>query len=180
MRIQKDDSAGIFIDIQEKLFPVMHDSSSLEKNASILLKGLNTLQIPTIITQQYTKGLGDTIPSIRENCKNFDYIEKKTFSCCDEPEFISRLTTYRKRHVIIAGIEAHVCILQTVIDLLDRQYTPVIVTDCISSRKEHDKQAAINRFISEGAIVTTYESILFELCRVSGTDEFKKISGLIK
>jgi hypothetical protein len=180
MRIQHDDSVGIFIDIQEKLFPVMFDPSTLEKNVSILLKGLDVLQVPNIITQQYTKGLGDTIPSLRESCKHFSYIEKKTFSCCDEPEFMSRLTTFRKKYVIIAGIEAHVCILQTVIDLLDRQYTPVIVTDCISSRKDHDKAAAINRFISEGAIVTTYESILFELCRVSGTDEFKKISGLIK
>jgi nicotinamidase-related amidase len=107
-------------------------------------------------------------------------IEKTAFSCCDEPAFTSALAALHKQFVLIAGIESHVCVLQTVIDLLERGYQPVLVEDCVSSRKEGDKDISVHRMLKEGALVTTYESILFELCRFSGTDAFRAISKLVK
>jgi nicotinamidase-related amidase len=93
---------------------------------------------------------------------------------------MKRLDDLKKRFVILAGIETHVCILQTCLDLIGESYIPVIVVDCIGSRKPADRQTAIQRMQSEGALLTTSESVLFELCRVSGTDKFKAISQLVK
>jgi len=112
--------------------------------------------------------------------KGFPLIEKTAFSCCDEPEFIRALAETHKQYILIAGIESHVCVLQTVIDMVERGYQPVLVEDCVSSRKANDKTISVRRMRKEGAIVTSYESILFELCRFSGTDEFKSISKLVK
>ena len=180
MRIQKEDAAGLIIDIQERLFPHMHEHEALAKNNGILVQGLKLLGLPVLVTQQYTRGLGPTIPGMKVLIEGFPGIEKTAFSCCDEPEFIKALAETSKKFILIAGIESHVCVLQTVIDLTERGYEPVVVEDCISSRKPNDKNASIRRMSREGAIITTYESILFELCRFSGTVEFKAISNLVK
>jgi len=180
MRISKDNTAAIIIDIQERLFPHIYNKKELEKNVGILIKGLELLKIPMLVTEQYSKGLGATIPSIRETLNSFLPIEKISFSCCDESRFIRKLNMLNKKYVILAGIEAHVCVLQTAIDLIEKGYLPILVEDCVSSRKENDKTIAVNRIRHEGAIITTYESLLLELCRVAGTESFKKISSLIK
>ncbi len=180
MRIIREDSAGLVIDIQERLFPHIHKHEELELNASILIKGMQCLAIPVLVTQQYTKGLGSTVPTIQQLFLNTEHIEKQAFSCCDEPDFIVRLMEIKKRFIIITGIEAHVCVLQTVIDLLEKGFVPVVAEDCVSSRKKNDKRHAIGRMRKEGAIISTYESILFELLRYSGTDDFKAISKLVK
>jgi nicotinamidase-related amidase len=180
MRIQKHESIGLIIDMQERLFPHIHQHEILEKNIRILIQGLQLLQIPILITQQYTQGLGQTIPSVAEYFDDKLYIEKNTFSCCDESNFLAELNRMNKKFVIIAGIETHVCVLQTVPDLVDNGFIPVVVEDCVSSRKENDKKVAIDRIRQEGGIVTTYESILLELCRVAGNETFKAISRLIK
>jgi nicotinamidase-related amidase len=180
MRIQKENSAGLIIDIQEKLFPHIYEHESLARNNRILVEGLKALGVPVLVTQQYTHGLGPTIPVLQELIDDFPVIEKTAFSCCDEPGFIKSLNETGKRFIIITGIESHVCVLQTVLDLNERGYVPVVVEDCVSSRKENDKTLSTRRMIKEGAILTTYESILFELCRFSGTDEFKAISRLVK
>jgi nicotinamidase-related amidase len=107
-------------------------------------------------------------------------MEKMTFSCCDHQEINQEIREAGKRNIIICGIETHVCVLQTVIDLLRQDYQPVVIADCVSSRKTSDRAVAIERMRQEGAIISTYESILFELTRVSGTDTFKEISRLVK
>jgi len=180
MRISKDNTVGIIVDIQERLFPHMYKNEDLERNVEILIKGLELLEVPLFVTEQYSKGLGCTIPSVIETLNTYEPIEKISFSCCDESRFLGELNLLNKKYIILAGIEAHVCVLQTVIDLVENGYHPVLVEDCVSSRKENDKKIAIDRMRHEGAIITTYESILLELCRVAGTDTFKKISGLIK
>jgi nicotinamidase-related amidase len=180
MRISVDNTAGIIIDIQERLFPHIFRHEELERNVEILIQGLNLLKVPLLVTEQYRKGLGSTIPSVMENLTNFEPIEKISFSCCDESRFLKELNLMNKKYIVLAGIEAHVCVLQTVIDLVESGYHPVLVEDCVSSRKEKDKMVAIDRMRSEGAIITSYESILLELCRVAGTETFKKISNLIK
>lgn len=180
MRILAKSTVALVIDIQEKLFPHIDEYKQLEKNCLILLPGLRELQIPLIVTEQYRKGLGPTLNSIRKIVKNFNPIEKLSFSCCGDQHFLETLKKHGKRNVIICGIESHVCVLQTVIDLVERGYQPVVVEDCVSSRKKSDKDIAIRRMQREGAILTSYESILFELCQVAGTDQFKAISKLVK
>jgi nicotinamidase-related amidase len=180
MRIIREKSAGLIIDIQERLFPFIHESEQVARNTSILIQGLKALEIPIVVTQQYTKGLGGTIPALVETLGTSEYLEKVAFSCCDDQGFMDKLAHVDRKYIIIAGIEAHVCVLQTTIDLLEKDYLPVVVEDCISSRSPNDRRIAVERMRSEGAIVTTYESILFELLRYSGTSEFKEISKLVK
>ncbi len=180
MRITKDHSAGLVIDIQERLYPHIYNHEKLAGNIRILIEGLKILDVPILVTQQYTKGLGETIQPIREVLTNRNTIEKIAFSCCDEPCFMKALSQIGKKFVIIAGIEAHVCVLQTVLDLIENAYVPVVVENCISSRKRRDKKISVERMLKEGAVVTTYESILFELCRFAGTEQFRQISRIVK
>jgi len=180
MRIAKENSAALIIDFQERLFPVIHDHEKLARNVPLLIEGLKILSVPLFVTEQYVKGLGPTIPAIANCIDGVERIEKFTFSCCDEPRFMLELAASGKEFVIVAGIESHVCVLQTVIDLKHNGYHPVVVEDCVSSRKPNDKWMALERMRQEGAIITTYEAILFELLRHSGTDSFKAISRLVK
>jgi len=180
MRILRNATAALVIDFQEKLFPHIHGHEQLIKNVPILLQGLKALGIPVFVTEQYVRGLGPTIQPVAAALKGIERIEKSTFSCCDESRFMLALAASGFENVIVTGIESHVCVLQTVIDLIHNGYHPVVVEDCISSRSENDKKIAIERMRREGACITTYESILFELLRSSGTDEFRTISKLVK
>ena len=180
MRILKDETYAAIIDIQEKLYPHINNKEQLLANTGTLIKGLKILNIPIIVTQQYTKGLGPTIQPLNDVLGQYLAIEKIAFSCCDESSFMNNQIISGKKWVIIAGIESHICVLQTVIDLIANGYIPVIIEDCVSSREEDNKRIAVKRMRSEGAIVTSCESILFELCRYAGTDFFKSISKLVK
>jgi hypothetical protein len=180
MRIPLHSVSAIIIDVQEKLFPFMYNKEVLEKNLQILIQGLKILNIPIIISQQYTKGLGPTISSIAQILPSSSNIEKSAFSCCDEPAFLYELRKSQPEFVILAGIESHVCVLQTALDLLEKGYKPVIPADCTASRKESDYIVAIERLRTEGSIISSYESLLFELLRYSGSENFKAISKLIK
>lgn len=176
MRIEREQAVAVVVDYQAKLLPVMSNKEQLLHNTKILLEGLKVLEVPMYITQQYTKGLGMTEESIMEAAGNTDYIEKIAFTAYDSVKWKLR----GKKFVIVCGIESHICVLQTVIDLKAAGYVPILVADCISSRKESDKQVAIERARQEGAIVTTYESLLFELLKVAGTDTSKIIQKLIR
>jgi hypothetical protein len=180
MRITRQNTVGLVIDIQERLFPVMDNKERLLNNCRILIKGLTALELPLIVTQQYSKGLGETIKEIRTEIPGFDYIEKREFSCCDEPAFTERLNGMGAKNIIICGIESHVCVLQTAVDLKDYGMNPVIVMDCVSSRKHESKELAMERFRHERIMMTSAESVLFELTRSSGIPGFKTISGLVK
>ena len=176
MRAYADETAVLVIDYQEKLVPVMGDSSEFISRSKILLQGLIELGIPVIVTQQYTRGLGETISSIKDIDGIPDAFDKITFSCIRDDN-IERLNV---KNVIVCGCEAHICVLQTVIDLLAEAYNVYLVTDCVASRKLSDKDAALIRARQEGAMITTSEAILFELLERAGSDMFKTISGLIK
>ena len=180
MRIIREACAGLVIDIQDRLFQVMDGKEEFLKKCLVLMEGLKTLDIPILVTEQYPRGLGSTVDSIQQLLEPMETIEKIAFSCCDEPGFSVSLEQLNRRNVIICGIEAHVCVLQTVVDLRERGYLPVVVADCITSRNPVDKSVAMERMRVEGAVITTCESILFELARVAGTDTFKAISRLVK
>ncbi len=176
MRIEAEHVVAVFIDYQEKLLPVMYGKEQLLNNSGILAQGLRVLHIPMVVTQQYTKGLGNTEKSLMEAMGATSYKEKIRFSAIEE----IREDIIGKKFVILCGIEAHICVLQTLVDLKEEGYIPVLVEDCISSRKEHDKKMAVERAKQEGAILTTYEALLFELLKAAGTEESKKIQRLIK
>lgn len=180
MRVKREETIALIIDVQEKLMPVMAESDALEERMNILIRGLRMLEVPMVVTQQYTKGLGPTIPSIRESVGSETYLEKLTFSCYDEDEIRRQIKESGCKNVLVFGIESHICVLQTCIDLKDAGYMPILVTDCISSRKSADKEGAILRAIGEGILMTTTEAILFELTGRAGTPVFKEISKLIK
>lgn len=176
MRILREEAVALVVDYQEKLVPVMREKELLIYHSQILLQGLKILDVPMIITQQYTKGLGTTVEDITEAVGKEEYVEKISFSALEQV----KEQIQGKKYVIVCGIEAHICVLQTVIDLAAAGYIPVVVEDCISSRKKYDKKIALERMKQEGAIITTTESLLFELLRVAGTETSKRIQRLIK
>lgn len=180
MRITKENTTGLIIDIQERLFPVMWEKDKLLKNCTTLIKGLSELQLPLVATQQYTKGLGETIEEIKSAIPDFRYIEKRDFSCCDEPAVQDKLKELNTINVIICGIETHVCVLQTAVDLKAAGFNPVVVMDCVSSRNPENIEIARERFRFENIMMTSCESILFELTRTSSAAEFRAISKLVK
>ena len=180
MRILKENTIGLVVDIQERLVPVMAENELFVDNCVKLIKGLQILGLPLLVTQQYTKGLGETIPEIKSAINEFQFIEKKEFSCFDHQEVVEKLKLSKARNVIICGIESHVCVMQTAIDLKEAGYVPVVVMDCVSSRSFDTMDLASERFRYEGIMMTSLESILFELTRSASSTEFKEISKLIK
>ncbi|WP_282035693.1 isochorismatase family protein [Saccharicrinis aurantiacus] len=179
MRILKDKTQAIAVDIQERLFPHIHENNVLQKNTEILIDGLIALGVPIKVTEQYKKGLGNTIESLATRLANCDSYEKTAFSCYDDAPFKADFNK-EAPFVILFGIEAHICLLQTAIDLKENGFQPIIIEDCVGSRNPDNKRIAINRMLQEGIIVSSTESILFELCRAAGSDTFKTISKLIK
>jgi nicotinamidase-related amidase len=180
MRIKKEDTIAVVIDVQSKLYPFISENEKLAANTVRLIKGLKAIGIEILVTVQYSKGLGETIEPLQEALGEFRHMEKMSFSCCGDNNFIEAVKKSGKKNVIICGIESHVCVLQTVIDLIEKGYKPVLIEDCVSSRSLNDKKFAVERMRQEGAIISTYESILFELLEVSGTETFKEISKIVK
>jgi nicotinamidase-related amidase len=180
MRILREETAAVVIDIQERLLPHIHEGDIIRRNCMKLIEGLKILSVPLLVTQQYTRGLGPTDPSIIQMFPEFNPIEKISFSCCGEPAFTEQLDRTGKRNVILCGIESHVCVLQTCIDLLATGKRAVVVEDCVSSRKPNDKRIAIERMRQEGALITTLESLLFELTGEAGSENFRNISRIVK
>lgn len=180
MRIQTDDSIAVVVDIQERLVPAMADGQAMVERCRVLLQGLRILGVPCLASEQYPKGLGPTLPGILEVLPGVTPITKLSFSCLDEPAFDAALAASGRKTVLIAGMEAHVCVLQTAMDLAAAGYRPVMVVDALASRKPADTAIALDRFRQEGLTLATVESILFELTRTAGTDTFKAISKLVK
>jgi len=180
MRISRENTIGLMIDIQERLFPVMHKKETLLKNCQILVQGLAVHKVPLVVTQQYTRGLGETLPEITSLIPDFKYIEKTAFSCYDVEEVRDKLTQNKAKNIILFGIESHVCVLQTAVDMKAAGLNPIVVMDAVSSRTPQNIELAKERYRHEGIMMTSYESLLFELTRAAGSDEFKAISKLVK
>lgn len=179
MKIERKLTAALVIDYQEKLVPAMSGKERLIENSSILLAGLKELGVPMVLTQQYTKGLGNTVGEIRETAGTEAFVEKIKFSAWQDVKAACP-NMAEKKFMIVCGIEAHICVLQTMIELRQEGYIPVLVSDCIASRKEGDALMALERAKQEGALITTYEALLFELLGQAGTPESKKIQRLVK
>lgn len=180
MKIKKEDALALIVDIQERLLPVMEQKDLLLKNTRILMEGLQILDVPMMITQQYTKGLGMTDPSLFPFTGTDHYLEKRTFSCWADEGIQQAIQSCHCRQIILCGIESHICVQQTALDLIHAGYEVILVTDCVSSRKASDKEIALRRMEQEGVRLTTYESLLFEIMETSLHPRFKEISKLIR
>lgn len=179
-RITPDDSALLVIDMQERLLPAMHGGEGVIGAAGRLIAAMKVLKVPALVTEQYPAGLGATCAAIREAIgPEQKAIEKLRFTGCVE-ETMHRLEGLKRRSIIVAGIEAHVCLQQTVLDLLRSGYRAVVCVDAITSRRALDREVAIERMRDAGAIITTSESVIFELLDRAGTDEFKQILKIVK
>ncbi len=173
-------TALLVIDVQERLFPVMHEKEKLLRNVIKLIKGAQVLEIPIIITEQYPKGLGPTLPEIKALIPDVKPIEKVSFNCCDEAVFCRALEALKRKQVLIAGIEAHICVYQTAIALSRAGYEVQVVGDCVASREPENKLVALFRMGAAGVSPTTMEMALFELLKVARGEKFKQISNIVK
>lgn len=178
--LQTESALLLLIDFQERLVPSIHNHEDLEKKTAAFIRGCRILDVPVLTMQQYTKGLGDTTDALKGALGKFKYIEKITFSCCGNAEFIDKLNASGKKNIIIAGVEAHICVQQTVLDLLSNGFNVYVVADCIGSRYERDYDFAIDRMRQEGAFVTTMESVLFEFLVRADHPNRNEISNLVK
>jgi nicotinamidase-related amidase len=181
--LNRADAFLIIIDVQEKLMPVIDDHETIARNIERLIRGCKVLDIPPVVTEQYVRGLGATVPAIRaalEETFGFEPIEKATFSGYGCPEFVTATRNLHRRQAIVAGIETHVCVYQTVRDLLANGYDVTVIADAVSSRTSANKEAALRRMMSDGAKLSSTEMALFELTVTSGTDEFREIARLVK
>lgn len=176
----RDNALLMLVDVQERLLPHIHENEEMLKNTSVMVRGAQVLQIPILATEQYRKGLGPTAPAISDLIEPFEPLEKSAFSCLGDAEIKKRLTGGGKRHILLCGIEAHVCVYQTARDLIADGYTVHLPVDCISSRSPRNRRLAIRRMEKLGALLTTAEMALFEMLVVSGTDEFRAISKIVK
>jgi nicotinamidase-related amidase len=182
-RLRRDEALLAVIDVQEKLAPVIHDIESVMRNLERLIRGTHLLGVPMVITEQYVKGLGPTSARLREvaaSTHGYEPVEKMCFSANACEGFAQQLKTSDRRKIILAGVETHVCVYQTAIDLLHAGYEVHLVADAVSSRTLANKEVAIQRMLQEGVKLTSTEMVLLEMTVKSGTDEFRAISKLIK
>lgn len=179
-RILPANTQAILIDVQEKLTPHIDNYQIVVDNCVKLITGLKLLGVPLIANEQYPKGLGHTVPAIKDALGDTPIFEKVTFSGCDDEATRLALEQAGKKCVIVFGIETHVCVLQTVMDLLDKGFVPVVVVDAVGSRTHQNKQIALERMSQAGAVIASVEMVLFELCRSAKNLVFKEISKLVK
>lgn len=174
--LSRDDSRLLIVDVQEKFVPVIPVAEQLITNCRKLIQGAQILGVPVAATEQYPRGLGATVPELAELLP--ERPEKLRFSCAECLNWAAAGNDDRSK-VVVAGIETHVCILQTALDLMAMGYEVYLPVDALASRHKHDWRFALERMANSGAVVTTTEAVLFEWCEVAGTDEFKQISRLV-
>lgn len=175
-------SALLVIDVQEKLCAAMEQQTlgQLTKNAGILLDSALELAVPVIYTEQYVKGLGATLPVLKDKAPAAVCIEKLTFSCCGNEAFMRALQATGRTQVVVCGMETHVCVLQTAIELLHAGFDVHVVKDAVMSRSGDNRQTAIEAMVLAGAVPTCTESVVFQWLKIAGSDSFKKLSKLVK
>ncbi|OEF96203.1 hydrolase [Desulfuribacillus alkaliarsenatis] len=178
--LDKDNTVLVVVDVQGKLAQSMFDKENLFINLQKLIKGAQILEIPIIVVEQYPEGLGATVDEVKGLFADWQPIEKHCYSCCENEDFINRLLAVNKNQVLLAGIETHICIYQTAVDLLSKNFDVEVVIDAVSSRTEANKNAGIEKIVSLGASFTTVEMALFELLKVSKGDKFKELLKVIK
>jgi nicotinamidase-related amidase len=170
----------VVIDVQGKLAEVMHDREPLLKNLRILIQAIRILEIPVLWCQQVPAALGPTVPEIAELLSGLEPVNKSSFSCCGCEEFNDRLQEVGRKQFILCGIEAHVCVYQTAVGLLERDYEVEVIADAVSSRTQANKEIGLDKIAAQGAKISSVETCLFEMLRTADHPHFRQIAKLIK
>ena len=180
MLLQREQSCLLIVDVQERLTPVMTDPRRVIHHCTLLLRAAQRLTVPVVVSEQYPKGLGETMVDLRLLLAEGDILPKMSFSAAADPAVMARLEHLGRKQIVIAGIEAHVCVLQTALDLKARGLTPVVVADACASRKTESEQLAWARLAQAGVPLVSVEMVVFEWLDHAGTAEFKELSALIR
>lgn len=174
-------TALVVVDIQEAFRHAINDFSIIASRASMAVRGFLILGLPVFITEQYPKGLGRTAEEILFSLPaEFEFIEKTAFSSCGAEDFLEKLKAANIKQVVLCGLETHICVNQTAHDLLANDYDVHVLTDCVSSRYGHDREAALKKMSESGVISSSVEMALFELLRDAKQEHFKEIQNLVK
>lgn len=181
MILRAEESVLVVVDVQERLLPAIHDAPRVVRNVTTLLTGAGLLGVPVIVTEQYPRGLGSTVESVRAALPaGTPTLEKITFACTGEPAFNDALAALGRRQIVVCGTEAHVCVLQTVLGLRQAGRAVHLVADAVSSRTPDNHAAAVQRMSAAGVPVVTTEMVLFEWMERAGTPQFKAVSALVR
>lgn len=179
--LNPEDTMLLVIDIQDKLLPAQFNSETVLKNALAIVKACKELEIPVLVSEQYPRGLGSTVAEIKENLsEDTVYFEKVNFGCCNENGFNDLLKTFNKKQILVCGMESHVCVHQTVYDLIQHGYEVHLIQDAIGSRKEYEHKVGLERMIASGAVPSCTEMAIFELLQCAKNPKFKQVQALIK
>ena len=179
--LDKNKTALVVIDMQEAFRASIGDFGQITSRIARAVQGFEILEVPVIVTEQYPKGLGRTAPEILERLPaDFEVIEKTAFSSCGTQAFLDKLEEVGAQQIVICGIEAHICVNQTAHDLLQKNYEVHLLQDCVSSRFDYNKFAALRKMQMNGIVPSSVEMSLFELMRDSKHEQFKAIQSLIK
>ncbi|MEI7473722.1 MAG: hydrolase [bacterium] len=179
--LNSENTMLLIIDIQEKLLPAQFNKEAVLKNALALAETCKILDIPMLVSEQYPRGLGGTVSELKKTLPdNTIYFEKVNFGCCNEEGFSELIKSFNKKQIIVCGMESHVCVHQTVYDLIQHGYEVHLIQDAISSRKEYEYKVGIERMKSYGAITSCSEMAIFELLQCAKNPNFKQVQALIK
>lgn len=180
-KLNAEEAVLVVIDIQERLVPAMPQDVylRLRDTVAMLIEMAGLLGIPVVATEQYPKGIGHTVPELAAAC-NKTVVEKVSFGCCGEPAFLEALKNTGRTRVLITGMEAHVCVYQTVLGLLEEGYPVHLIRDAICSRNKTDYLAGVANAGQAGAVVTTAEIVMFQLLKESTHEQFRAVSRLVK
>jgi nicotinamidase-related amidase len=176
-----DNSILVVVDVQEAFRKAIPDFAEVVSRISLAIRGFQVLGRPIVVTEQYPKGLGRTAEELLLSMPDdASFIEKATFSSWGEPTFVAELEKYQAKQVVLCGVEAHVCVNQTAHDLLQDGYQVHLLTDCVASRYQHDRDAGLNKMFASGVVPSSMEMALFEMMRDSRHEKFKDVQALIK
>ncbi|HVF85746.1 MAG TPA: hydrolase [Abditibacteriaceae bacterium] len=178
-RLRRDDAVLLVVDVQEKLVPAMFEAERVVRGTSLLARAAKLLDIPVVVTEQNPNRLGATVEPVVQVLGSYAPVSKMRFSACVE-ETTTQLRATNRKSVILCGLEAHVCVLQSALDLVESDFTVFLPQDAVSSRYESDKRAGLERMKSAGAIPASVEMLIYELLGEAGTDEFRALLPFIK
>lgn len=180
MLIDKSAAQVLIIDMQERLLPAMADAAGAVAGCSKLLRGAAQVDVPMLLSEQYPRGLGATVPELAALAPEGAIMDKVHFSCASDAAIMDRIDANWRNQVVIGGVEAHVCVLQTAISLKERGFTPFVVMDAVSSRLPSSVELAAGRLRAEGIALVNAEMVLFEWMAQAGTPEFKALSPMLR
>jgi nicotinamidase-related amidase len=174
--LDRDRAALVVVDVQEAFRPALGDFDRVAAGVAALVRGARILGLPVVVTEQYPKGLGSTVPELAEHLDGIEPIAKVCFSAAAADGF----DLEGRDQALVCGIETHVCVSQTAHDLLDRGVEVHVARDAVGSRTEENRELGLHKMEGSGAVVTSVETALFELLGAAGTDEFKRVQELVK